>query len=127
MKKTLIRSKQAPQAVGPYSQAVRVGGLIFCSGQIPIDPASGKLVEGGIEVQTERVIQNIKALLADQGLGLEHVVKNTVFLTDLANFSAMNTVYAKYFTIDQPARTTIQVSALPLGALVEIEAIVDAG
>ncbi len=124
MNKTIIKSPSAPAAVGPYSQAVKACNLMFCSGQIPIDPATGKLVEGDITAQTTRVLENLKALLADQGLGLDRVVKNTVFLTDLANFAAMNAVYAKYFPIDPPARSTIQVVGLPLGALVEIEAVV---
>ena len=97
---------------------------MFCSGQIPIEPATGKLIEGDITAQTRQVLENLKALLADQGLGLEHVVKNTVFLADLANFTAMNAVYSQYFPTEPPARSTIQVAGLPMGALVEIEAIV---
>jgi 2-iminobutanoate/2-iminopropanoate deaminase len=124
MNTKIIKSPSAPAAVGPYSQAVKACNLMFCSGQIPIDPATGKLVKGDITAQTTRVLENLKALLADQGLGLDRVVKNTVFLTDLANFAAMNAVYAQYFPLDPPARSTIQVASLPLGALVEIEAIV---
>jgi 2-iminobutanoate/2-iminopropanoate deaminase len=124
MNTKIIKSPSAPAAVGPYSQAVKACNLMFCSGQIPIVPATGKLVKGDITAQTTRVLENLKALLADQGLGLDRVVKNTVFLTDLANFAAMNSVYAQYFPLDPPARSTIQVAGLPLGALVEIEAIV---
>jgi len=100
---------------------VRVGELLFCAGQIPIEPASGNLVAGDIQAQTERVLQNVKAILDDQGLTFANVVKSTVFMTNLADFSAMNTVYAKYFTENHPARSTVQVAALPKGASVEIE------
>jgi 2-iminobutanoate/2-iminopropanoate deaminase len=109
--------------VGPYNHAVRVGELLFCAGQIPIDPATSNLVEGDIKVQTERVLQNVKAILDDQGLTFTNVVKSTVFLTNLADFGGMNEIYAKYFTGDFPARSTIQVAALPKGAIVEIEVI----
>ena len=100
---------------------MRVGELLFCAGQIPIEPASGNLVAGDIQAQTERVLQNVKAILDDQGLAFANVVKSTVFMTNLADFSAMNTVYAKYFTENHPARSTVQVAALPKGASVEIE------
>jgi 2-iminobutanoate/2-iminopropanoate deaminase len=119
-----IRSHQAPAPIGPYSQAVGVGGLVFASGQIPLDPATGKLVEGDIEAQTERVIQNVKALLAAAGSSLARVVKTSVFLQDLADFGRMNEVYARHFTgHPKPARSTFQVAALPAGARVEIEVI----
>jgi 2-iminobutanoate/2-iminopropanoate deaminase len=122
-KKIIIKPAKSPPAVGPYNHAVRVGGLLFCAGQIPIDPASGNLVAGDIKAQTERVLENIKAILDDQKLTFANVVKSTVFLTDLANFAGMNEVYAKYFTKDFPARSTIQVAGLPKGASVEIEVV----
>jgi 2-iminobutanoate/2-iminopropanoate deaminase len=121
--KTIIKPAKSPTAVGPYNHAVRVGDLLFCAGQIPIEPATGNLVEGDIKVQTERVLQNVKAILDDQQLTFANVVKSTVFLTDLANFAGMNEIYAKYFTGDFPARSTIQVAALPKGSSVEIEVI----
>ena len=121
--KTIIKPAKSPTAVGPYNHAVRVGDLLFCAGQIPIEPATGNLVEGDIKVQTERVLQNVKAILDDQKLTFANVVKSTVFLTDLANFAGMNEIYAKYFTGDFPARSTIQVAALPKAATVEIEVI----
>jgi 2-iminobutanoate/2-iminopropanoate deaminase len=119
--KTIIKPAKSPAAVGPYNHAVRVGDLLFCAGQIPIDPATGNLLVGDIKAQTERVLQNVKAILDDQGLTFANVVKSTVFLTDLANFAGMNEVYAQYFTQDFPARSTIQVAGLPKGAGVEIE------
>ncbi len=122
-KKIVIKPAKSAPAVGPYNHAVRIGDLLFCAGQIPIDPATGNLVSGGIQAQTERVLQNVKALLEDQGLTFAHVVKSTVFLTNLADFAGMNEVYAKAFTEDFPARSTIQVAALPKGASVEIEVI----
>ncbi|HOC54487.1 MAG TPA: RidA family protein [Verrucomicrobiota bacterium] len=122
-KKTVIKPAKSAPAVGPYNHAVRVGDLLFCAGQIPIDPATGNLVSGGIQAQTDRVLQNVKAILDDQGLSFAHVVKSTVFLTNLADFAGMNEVYAKSFTADFPARSTIQVAALPKGASVEIEVV----
>ena len=119
--KTIIKPAKSPAAVGPYNHAVRFGHLLFSAGQIPLDPASGNLVAGDIKAQTERVLQNIQAILDDQQLTFANVVKTTVFLTNLADFAAMNEVYAKYFTSDFPARSTIQVAALPKGANVEIE------
>lgn len=121
--KVIIKPAQSPAAVGPYNHAVRVGDLLFCAGQIPIDPASGNLIAGDIKAQTERVLQNVKAILDDQRLTFANVVKSTVFLTDLGEFAAMNEVYAKYFTGDFPARSTIEVAALPKGARVEIEVV----
>ncbi len=121
--KKIIKPARSAPAVGPYNHGVRVGDLLFCAGQIPLDPATGNLVSGGIQAQTERVLENIKAILEDQKLTLANVVKSTVFLTNLADFTGMNEVYAKYFTADFPARSTIQVSALPKGASVEIEII----
>ena|SRR6266705_1200907 len=119
--KTIIKPAKSPAAVGPYNHAVRFGHLLFSAGQIPLDPASGNLVAGDLKAQTERVLQNIQAILDDQHLTFANVVKTTVFLTNLADFAAMNEVYAKYFTSDFPARSTIQVAALPKGANVEIE------
>jgi 2-iminobutanoate/2-iminopropanoate deaminase len=121
--KTVISTTQAPTAVGPYSQGIAAGPFVFCSGQIPLEPETGILVEGDISHQTQRVLKNIAAVLRSHGLGMEHVVKTTVFLTDLANFGEMNTAYATYFPSDPPARSTIQVAALPKGANVEIEAV----
>ena len=120
-KKTIIKPAKSPQAVGPYNHAVRVGDLLFTAGQIPLEPATGNLVAGDIKVQTERVLQNLKAILYDQNLTFANVVKTTVFMTSLADFAAMNEVYARYFTADFPARSTVQVAALPKGAQVEIE------
>src|SRR3954470_20967954 len=111
----------APKAVGPYSVAVRIGDFLFASGQIPLDPASGVLVAGGIEVETERILQNIKVVLESQGLTFANVVKTTVFMTNLGDFAQMNGVYARYFAEPFPARSTVQVAALPKGAGVEIE------
>src|SRR5687768_198708 len=120
--KTIIKPKLSPAPVGPYNHAVRIGDLLFCSGQIPLD-ASGTLVAGDIRAQTERVLENVKAILADQGLSFSNVVKSTVFMTNLGDFAAMNEVYGKYFTSDFPARSTVQVAALPRGANVEIEVV----
>jgi 2-iminobutanoate/2-iminopropanoate deaminase len=122
-KKIIIKPAKAAPAVGPYNHAVRVGNLLFCSGQIPLDPVSGTLVAGNIKVQTERVLENVKVILEDQKLTLANVVKTTVFLTSMADFAGMNEVYAKHFTADFPARSTVQVAALPKGASIEIEVI----
>lgn len=122
MRETISTGK-APAAIGPYSQAVRSGGFLFCSGQIPLDPATGKMVDGGIEAQTERVLRNLEAVLTGGGSTLESVVKTTVYLTDLADFPAMNAVYAKFFRQAPPARATVQVAKLPAGAKVEIDAV----
>ncbi len=119
--KQIVRPVGAAAPVGPYSHAVRVGDLLFCSGQIPLDPATGALVTGDIRAQTQRVIENIQLILAAERLTLGNVVKTTVFVTDLADFAAMNEVYARFFTADFPARSTVQVAALPKGARVEIE------
>lgn len=121
--KQIIQPANSPEAVGPYNHAVRVGDLLFCAGQIPIDPATGNLVSGDIKMQTDRVLQNVRAILSDQELTFANVVKSTVFLTNLADFTGMNDVYSKYFTKDFPARSTIQVAALPKGANVEIEVV----
>ena len=121
--KSVIKPAQSPAAVGPYNHAVRVGDLLFCAGQIPIEPATGNLIAGDIRAQTERALENVKAILDDQKLTFANVVKSTVFLTDLANFAGMNEVYAKYFTENFPARSTVQVAGLPKGASVEIEVV----
>ena len=119
-----ISTPKAPAAIGPYSQAIEANGMLFCSGQIPINPATGALVEGGIEEQTRQVFQNITEVLAEAGTDLSHVVKTTVFLSDMANFAAMNEVYATFFMEGQcPSRSAVQVARLPKDALVEIEAI----
>jgi len=122
-----IRTGKAPAAIGPYSQAIRSGGFLFCSGQIPLDPATGKMVEGGIEAQTERVLTNLEAVLAAGGASLASVVKTTVYLVDLADFPAMNGVYARFFPNEPPARATIQAAKLPAGAMVEIDAVASTG
>jgi len=119
--KTIIKPAKSPAAVGPYNHGVRTGDLLFCAGQIPIEPATGNLVAGNIQAQTERVLENVKAILDDQKLTFANVVKSTVFLTNLGDFSGMNEIYAKYFTANFPARSTVQVAALPKGASVEIE------
>ncbi len=124
--KTVISTTAAPAAIGPYSQAVRVGDMLFTSGQIPIDPKTGAFVEGGIHEQTTQVLENLRAILAQAGLDMTHVVKTTVFLKDMKDFAAMNEVYAKYLAphgVVAPARSTVQVAALPKDALVEIEVI----
>jgi 2-iminobutanoate/2-iminopropanoate deaminase len=124
--KTAIATTDAPAAIGPYSQAIRVGDTLFTSGQIPIDPATGNLVPGGIAEQTTRVLENLKAVLAAAGVDFTHVVKTTVFLKSMGDFAAMNEIYAKYFApegVVAPARSTVQVAALPKDSLVEIECI----
>jgi 2-iminobutanoate/2-iminopropanoate deaminase len=118
-----VKTGKAPAAIGPYSQAVRSGGFLFCSGQIPLDPATGKMVEGGIEAQTERALRNLEAVLAAGGASLPAVVKTTVYLADLADFPVMNAIYGKFFPENPPARATVQAAKLPAGALVEIDAI----
>ena len=122
-KKNIIKPAKSAPTVGPYNHAVRIGDLLFCAGQIPIDPATGNLVSGDIKAQADRVLQNVKAILDDQNLAFANIVKSTVFMTNLADFAGMNEVYAKYFTADFPARSTVQVAALPKGANVEIEVI----
>jgi 2-iminobutanoate/2-iminopropanoate deaminase len=125
-KKTPISTKEAPAAIGPYSQAVRVGDTLYASGQVALDPATGQLVAGGVAEQTVRVCENVKAVLAKAGLDLEHVVKTTVFLKSMGDFAAMNAIYEKYFApegIVPPARSTVAVAGLPKDALVEIEVV----
>ncbi len=122
-RKQIIHSEAAPSAVGPYSQAVAAGGLVFVSGQIPLDPATGELIDGDIAAQAERVLENLGAVLKAAGLTFGDVVKTTIYLTDMADFAAVNQVYARYFPTEEPARATIQVAALPKGARIEIDAV----
>lgn len=119
----IISTTKAPAAIGPYSQGVRAGGFVFFSGQIPIDPASGEVCTGNITVQAELVMSNIAALLAAAGVGFDNVVKTTIFLTDLADFAAVNAVYGSRFSKEPPARSTVEVSALPKGVKIEIEVV----
>lgn len=120
----IVATEKAPAAIGPYAQANIVDGLIFTSGQVPLDPATGELAEGGIEEQTRQSLENIKAILEEAGSGLDKIVKTTCFLTDIGNFAKMNEIYATYFTDGvYPSRSAFEVGALPKGAMVEIEAI----
>ena len=121
--KEIIATEQAPQAIGPYSQAVRAGNLVFASGQIPLDPATKEFVAGGIAEQTEQVLKNLKAVFAAAGVAMDQIVKTTVFLADMNDFTAMNEVYGKYFAENPPARATVQAARLPKDAMVEIDAI----
>lgn len=123
MERRIIHTDNAPKAIGPYSQAIRTGELIFCAGQIALDPETMQLVEGDITVQTRRALQNLKAVLEAAGSSLSRVVKTTVFLVNLDDFKAMNQVYTEFFPEMPPARSTVQVARLPAGALIEIEAI----
>lgn len=118
-----IYTRKAPAAIGPYSQAVDIGNLIYTSGQIPIDPSTGQVVSGGIREQTARVLENLKAVLEAVGSGMEKVVKTTVFMKDLGHFSEMNEVYAEYFREPYPARSCVEVNGLPRDVLIEIEAV----
>jgi 2-iminobutanoate/2-iminopropanoate deaminase len=118
-----VETQGAPRALGPYSQAVVAGDAVYCAGQVGLDPATGKLVPGGIAAETARVLENLAAVLAAAGLALADVAKTTVYLVDLAEFAAMNEVYGKHFAAPYPARATVQVAALPAGARVEIEAV----
>ena len=119
----IVSTENAPGAIGPYSQAIKANGMIFCSGQIPIDPATGEFVEGGVVEQTEQVFKNLIAVLEAGGTSLEGVVKTTVFLADMNDFGAMNEVYGRYFDTNKPARATVQAARLPRDARVEIECI----
>jgi 2-iminobutanoate/2-iminopropanoate deaminase len=124
--KTAISTKDAPAAIGPYSQAVRIGNFLYTSGQVALDPATGALVSGGVKEQTARVVENLKAVLAAAGVSFAQVVKTTVFLKDMGDFAAMNEIYGRYFAADNavaPARSTVEVARLPKDALVEIEVI----
>jgi len=118
-----VETERAPAAIGPYSQAVRAGSLVFCSGQIPLDPKSGSLVEGGIERQSEQVMTNLGEVLRAAGLDFSRVVKTTIYLVDLGNFGVVNEIYGRHFPGTPPARATVQVAALPKGAMVEIDAV----
>ena len=122
MKKAL-ESRQAPSAIGPYSQAIENGPMVFCSGQIGLDPATGAIVSGGVEAETRRVLENLRSVLAAAGLALKDVVKTTIFLADLADFETVNRIYDEHFEAPYPARSTVQVAGLPRKARVEIEAI----
>lgn len=121
--KKIIRTTKAPSAIGPYSQAVEINNTLYISGQLGIDPATGKLVEGGIKAQTEQALNNIKAILNDAGYSLIEVVKSTCYLTEMTDFGAMNEVYSRFYFENQPARAAFAVKELPLGALIEIETI----
>jgi 2-iminobutanoate/2-iminopropanoate deaminase len=121
--KKIIETPKAPAAIGPYSQAVEAGGILFLSGQIPLDPDAGKILDSDIKSQTLRVLKNIEAILAEAGYTFSDVVKSTCYLSDMANFKAMNEVYSTYYVEKQPARVTLAVKELPLGALIEIETI----
>ncbi len=127
MKPEVVATRKAPAAVGPYSQAIRVGDFVFTAGQLAIDPATAELVEGGIEEQTRQVLRNIAAVLEEAGSSIDKVVKTTVFLKDMGDFKAMNGVYGEFFANEPPARSTVEVANLALGALVEIDAIAVVG
>ena len=123
--KKMISTPKAPAAIGPYSQAIQVGNLIYTSGQMPIDPATGQLVEGGIKEQTRQSLNNIQAILQEAGLTMTSVVKTTVFMADMADFADMNSIYAEFFTEPYPARSAVAVKTLPKNALVEIEVVAE--
>ncbi|MBR3539597.1 MAG: RidA family protein [Eubacterium sp.] len=125
--KEIIATDKAPQAIGPYSQAVRTGNLLFTSGMIPIDPATNTLVEGGIEIQARQAIGNLSALLSEAGSGLDRVVKTVVFIKDMNDFAKVNAVYAEFFTENFPARSCVEVARLPKDVLIEIEAVAEIG
>ena len=121
-----ISTKKAPAAIGPYSQAIRVGNIVYTSGQIPLDPATGAFVEGGIKEQTRQALTNIKAILEEAGTSMDNVLKTTVFMANMDDFADMNAVYAEFFTEPYPARSAVAVKTLPKGALIEIEVIAEA-
>jgi 2-iminobutanoate/2-iminopropanoate deaminase len=125
--RVVVQTNAAPGAIGPYSQAIRVGAFVYTAGQVGLDPASGQLVAGGITEQTRQALSNIKAVLEAAGTSLERVVKTTVFMADLSQFAAMNAAYAEFFPVQPPARSTVQVAALPRDALVEIETVAVVG
>lgn len=122
-RREVVATGSAPNAVGPYSQGIKAGSFFFSAGQIPLDPATGTMVDGGIEAQTRRVLDNVKGVVEAAGSSMERVVKMTVFMVDLGDFAAMNSVYSEYFQSDPPARSAVQVSALPLGASIEMECV----
>lgn len=121
--KEIVSTKDAPQAIGPYSQGIKANGFVFTAGQVAIDPATGNVIEGDVRQQTERVMRNLSAILQAAGSSLDNVVKTTVFLKNMSDFAAMNEVYAKFFTVRQPARSTVEVAQLPKNVLVEIDVI----
>jgi len=121
--KKIVNTSNAPAAIGPYSQAVEANGMLFISGQVPVDPATAKVVEGGIEEQTKQVMKNIEAILTEAGYSFSDVIKSTCLLSDMANFKAMNEVYGSCYTVNPPARAAFAVKELPLGVLVEIETV----
>lgn len=123
MQRTPVRTKNAPEAIGPYEQAIRIGNFLFSSGQISIDPVKGEMVSGEIEQETEQVMKNLEAILKADGISFEQVIKTTVYLTDMGHFARMNQVYEKFFSSTKPARSCVQVAALPKGAKVEIDVI----
>ena len=123
MKKKIIATPKAPAAIGPYSQAIRIGDFLYTSGQISLDPETMEMITGDIEVETEKVLKNIEAILKDDGLNLNNIIKTTVYLTDLSEFARMNQVYENFFTDTKPARACVQVAALPKGAKVEIDVV----
>ena len=123
MKKKIISTPKAPAAIGPYSQAIRIGGFLYTSGQISLDPETMEMITGNIEVETEKVLKNIEAILKEDGLNLNNIIKTTVYLTDLSEFARMNQVYENFFTDTKPARACVQVAALPKGAKVEIDVV----
>ena len=123
MQKKSVNTTKAPEAIGPYSQAIRIGDFLYTSGQISLDPKTMEMITGNIELETEKVLQNIEAILSAEGLNFGHVIKTTVYLTDLSEFTRMNQVYEKFFSNTKPARACVQVAALPKGAKVEIDAI----
>lgn len=121
--RTVIKTAKAPEAIGPYSQAMAAGGFVFCSGQIPLDPATGELVQGSIGDQTKRCVQNLEAVLSEAGSGLDRIVKTTIYVTDMGSFAEVNDAYGSFFPSEPPARATVGVAALPKGAQVEIECV----
>ena len=123
MKKKIIATRKAPAAIGPYSQAIRIGDFLYTSGQISLDPETMEMITGDIEVETEKVLKNIEAILKEDGLNLNNIIKTTVYLTDLSEFARMNQVYENFFTDTKPARACVQVAALPKGAKVEIDVV----
>ena len=127
MDKEVVFTGQAPEAVGPYSQAIKVNGFVFCSGQVALDPGSGELIDGSVAAQTNRAMENLKAVLREAGSGFDNVVKVTAYLIDMEDFAEFNAVYAQYFTNDPPARATVGVAALPKGARVEVECVATTG
>jgi 2-iminobutanoate/2-iminopropanoate deaminase len=123
MKKSIIKTDKAPSAIGPYEQGILMGDFLFTSGQIALDPATGQMVQGEVELETERVLNNIEAILKAAGMSMNNVLKTTVYMTDLAQFTRMNQVYEKFFSENKPARATVQVAGLPKGAKVEIDVV----